>query len=476
MLYHLLASNINLFRYITFRGIGAFITAFILAVWLGAPLIERLRVLKFGQVVRDDGPQTHKVKTGTPTMGGFFLWGAALVSAALWCAFNIFVLIAVLSVVLYALIGFIDDYAKIKKSNTKGLSSWGKIFWQSLSALALLLIMLNSPSYNTTISRMDLAVRSEKSGISTLTNVAINQDFTWNLLIPPSPEKDTLSFSLGVYAAEAGSIRYTNAFSFPAYLGEGGDYQTFKGIVSNDTGDSLTLKLTRTEHGAAGEVLRAQETNFIVPYRSQLFQAQFLPYYAKVLWLAPVWLMILFYIFLIVGFSNATNLSDGLDGLATGMGIAFFLPFGIFSYLMGNILTANYLLLPYIQGIGELSVFVAAVLGGLGGFLWYNVHPAQVFMGDTGSLPMGACAAVIAIMLKQELLLPIAGFMFVLETVSVILQVGSFKLRKGKRIFKMAPIHHHFEQIGWAENQVVVRFWILGVFFALLAIASLKIR
>ncbi|MGL5722044.1 MAG: phospho-N-acetylmuramoyl-pentapeptide-transferase, partial [Brevinema sp.] len=236
------------------------------------------------------------------------------------------------------------------------------------------------------------------------------------------------------------------------------------------------IHLTRSELGMGGNVVRSEKTNFIVPYRSKLFQAQFIPYYAKVLWYVPAIIMLLFYIFLIVGFSNATNLSDGLDGLATGMGISFFIPFGVFAYLMGNIVTANYLLLPYINGIGELSVFVAAVLGGMGAFLWYNVHPASVFMGDTGSLPMGASVAVVAILLKQELLLPIAGFMFVLETVSVILQVGSFKLRKGKRIFKMAPIHHHFEKSGWAENQVVVRFWILGVFFALLALASLKIR
>lgn len=189
----------------------------------------------------------------------------------------------------------------------------------------------------------------------------------------------------------------------------------------------------------------------------------------------PLLLAFLFYALIIVGTSNAANLTDGLDGLAAGMGIALFLPFGVFAYLMGNSVSAHYLLLPYIQGAGELSVFVAAVLGGMTGFLWYNIYPADVFMGDTGSLPMGACAAVVAIMLKQELLLPIAGFMFVLETLSVMIQVVSYKCRK-KRVFKMAPIHHHFELSGWKENQVVVRFWILGIFFALLALASLKVR
>ncbi|MGL5721196.1 MAG: hypothetical protein ACRCY4_02180, partial [Brevinema sp.] len=284
MLYYFLANHINLFRYLTFRGIGAFLTAFLIGVIFGAPIIEKLRVLKFGQVVRDDGPETHKAKTGTPTMGGFFLWGAAIVSSLLWASLNIFVIIALLSVVLYGAIGFVDDYKKIKKANTDGLSSWRKLFWQAAAALVLLLMMMYSPSYNTTINRVDLAVRDAKHKVVNHTNVALNRDFSWSTVIDSIDEPDTYSFSLGVYAAEAGAIRYTNAFNFPAYLTDNGGLQNLSGEITADNGSALTIHLTRSELGMGGNVVRSEKTNFIVPYRSKLFQAQFIPYYAKVLW------------------------------------------------------------------------------------------------------------------------------------------------------------------------------------------------
>lgn len=473
MFYEFLAEHINIFRYLTFRGIMAAVTAFLLALIAGRPVINYLAAMRFGQQVRDDGPSAHLVKTGTPTMGGLFMWGSVLISALLWAAWNPFVLIACLSLVLFGAIGFVDDFAKIKRSNTKGLSSSGKLFWQGISAFVLLVLIYHMRSYHSTVDTVDLTLKSQDGSVLAATNVSVNHDWEWNLLLPSFEQKNQLSFYAGIYNVELGAVSNLAIFSFPAWSGKGEDQEVFSGRVLYDSGNAVNIFVERKE--SASGIAHNQKTNISVPYKSQLFQAQFVPYYAKVLWYMPLLLAFLFYALIIVGTSNAANLTDGLDGLAAGMGIALFLPFGVFAYLMGNSVSAHYLLLPYIQGAGELSVFVAAVLGGMTGFLWYNIYPADVFMGDTGSLPMGACAAVVAIMLKQELLLPIAGFMFVLETLSVMIQVVSYKCRK-KRVFKMAPIHHHFELSGWKENQVVVRFWILGIFFALLALASLKVR
>ncbi len=211
------------------------------------------------------------------------------------------------------------------------------------------------------------------------------------------------------------------------------------------------------------------------PERPNTFFAFYLPFYSQPVFYWSFLLGFLFFAFAIVSFSNATNLSDGLDGLAAGMGIMLYLPFGVFAYVMGNVIASQYLLFPFLPGTGELVVVIAAIIGGYTAFLWYNVHPADIFMGDTGSLAMGGAIATIAVILKQEVLLVVAGAMFVFETLSVVLQVFWFK-RTGKRIFKMSPIHHHFELVGWKETQVVIRFWILSALFSLLSLAALKIR
>ena len=350
----------NLLKYITFRSLMAFFTAFLVGVVIAPYFIKRFSQIGVKQAIRDDGPQTHLVKSGTPTMGGIFLMVAALISILLWGMANYYVFATTLTMVLFGLIGFVDDYLKVKFQNSKGITEGTKFLLQTASALLLAILVVLNPD----------------------------------------------------------------------------------------------------------------------PSQVLLF---YVPVYDKPLFVWPMWLGIAFYVFTIVAFANATNLSDGLDGHAAGMGIILYIPFVIFAYVIGNVVAAQYLKFPYLAGAGELAVVIAALIGGYTAFLWYNVHPAQIFMGDTGSLPLGGTIALVAIFLKQELLLVIAGGMFVLETVSVFLQRSYFKFTKhtsgtGKRIFLMAPIHHHFEKKGWRETQVVIRFWILAALCALLALAFLKIR
>lgn len=351
----------NLLNYITFRSVAAFITAFFLGMILAPIFIKAFQKRDVRQSIRAEGPETHHVKSGTPTMGGVFMILGVLLSVSLWVKFNYYVFVVVLGIILFALIGFIDDFLKVRFKNSRGITGRVKLVLQTLFSLLLI------------------------------------------------------------------------------------------GLL------------------------------FINPARPELFWSFYLPFVQAPLFNWPPVLGVLFYLFTLVAFSNATNLSDGLDGLASGMGLLLYLPFGIIAYVMGNAIASGYLLFPFLPGVGELAVIAAAMMGGFTAFLWYNTHPAQVFMGDTGSLCMGGTIALIAIIIKQEMLLIVAGFMFVLENASVIIQRYYFKYTKmrtgeGKRFFLMAPIHHHFEKKGWKETQVVVRFWILSGLFAILALSSLKIR
>jgi len=475
MLFHFLSDWINIFRYITFRSMGAAITAFLLVVWLGPLIIQKLKVMKFGQRIREEGPTAHYIKTGTPTMGGLFMWFFALCATLLWGAWNPFILIICLSVILFASIGFIDDYAKIKQKNTKGLSPKKKLFLQSFSALILLILIYRIPEYHSYTESMMIKIQDDQNEILMSTNINILEDWQWEIELPISKNPKNYEIIGEIFNPETGKKEIKDMFKFPSLM---------IGIVDNYIISSKNIQkkdyhiksqITKIEKDKDGQTKRKEKTQLEVLYKARLFTAQFLPYHSDVVWYWPLALVFLFFIFIIVGVSNATNLTDGLDGLAIGMGIALYVPFGVFAYLIGNIILSSYLFLPYIAGVGEISIFIAAAIGSFSGFLWYNVHPAEVFMGDTGSLAMGAAISTIAIILKQELLLIIAGFVFVLETLSVIIQVAVYKKTK-KRVFKMAPIHHHFELCGWKENQVVVRFWIMGAFCAILALASIKIR
>ncbi len=345
---------LNVFRYLTLRGILGVLTALGISFWVGPWMIRKLGILKFGQAVRDDGPQTHLAKAGTPTMGGALILVAIFVATLLWADLaNRFVWVVLFTTAAFGAIGWVDDWRKVVRRNPKGLSARTKFLWQSLAAFAVALFL----------------------------------------------------------------------------------YYTAR-----------------------------------VPAETQLL----LPFFKNVLVDLGPWFVLLTY-FVIVGSSNAVNLTDGLDGLAIMPTVMVAAGLGIFAYVVGNVKFAGYLGFPYIPGSGELLVFCAAIVGAGLGFLWFNTYPAMVFMGDIGALALGAALGVIAVSVRQEIVLFIMGGVFVVETLSVMLQVASFKLT-GKRIFRMAPLHHHYELKGWPEPRVIVRFWIISLILVLIGLATLKIR
>ena len=362
MLYHFLTalaaehSFLNVFRYITFRSGGALLTALFLCFTCGGPLIQWLKSRQGkGQPIREDGPESHLLtKKGTPTMGGLMILGALFISTLLWADLkNPYIWIILFVTASYGFLGFMDDYLKVTKRNTKGVSGRHKLICQA--AIALLAAVL-------------------------ISHVAPAQHAT-HLAVP-----------------------------------------FFKNVLIN------------------------------------------LGYFYFV-----------FAILVIVGASNAVNLTDGLDGLAIGPIMIVGCCFALIAYLTGNAKFANYLQILAVPGAGEVSVLCSALLGAGLGFLWFNAPPARVFMGDTGSLALGGAIGTMSVITKHELVLSIIGGLFVVEAVSVILQVASFKMT-GKRIFKMAPIHHHFEKLGWSEPTVVIRFWIIAIIFALIGLSTLKLR
>ncbi|MEO5573246.1 MAG: phospho-N-acetylmuramoyl-pentapeptide-transferase [Gammaproteobacteria bacterium] len=349
-----LYSGFNVFQYLTLRGILGALTALVISLWLGPVMIRRLSFHQIGQRVRDDGPQTHLTKSGTPTMGGTLILVSIAATTLLWADLsNRYVWIVLIVTLLFGAIGWVDDYKKLVQRNSKGLSARHKYLWQSVVGLGAALFLY----------------------------------FTAQI---------------------------------PA------------------------------------------ETQLVVP-----FFKNFAPE------LGLVFVLLTYGV--IVGSSNAVNLTDGLDGLAILPTVMVAGALGIFAYLTGNANFAKYLAIPYIPGVGEVVVFCGAMVGAGLGFLWFNTYPAQVFMGDVGALGLGAALGITAVVVRQELVLLIMGGVFVMETVSVILQVASFKLT-GKRIFRMAPLHHHFELKGWPEPRVIVRFWIITVVLVLIGLATLKLR
>jgi phospho-N-acetylmuramoyl-pentapeptide-transferase len=347
-------SGFNVFQYLTLRSILGVVTALGIALIVGPTMIRRLSFKQIGQVVRTDGPESHLVKSGTPTMGGALILVAIAVSTLLWADLSSrYVWIVLLVTLLFGVIGFVDDYIKLVRQDPKGLLSRYKYFWQS--------------------------------------------------------------------------------------------------VVGG--GAAIALYMTATV---------AAETQLIIPFVKDV--------------VIPLggWYMVLTYL-VVVGSSNAVNLTDGLDGLAIMPTVMIAAALGLFSYVTGHAEFARYLSIPFIPGAGELTVFCATMVGAGLGFLWFNTYPAQVFMGDIGALALGAALGIVAVLVRQELVLLIMGGVFVIETLSVVLQVGSYKLR-GKRVFLMAPIHHHYELKGWPEPRIIVRFWIITVFLVLIGLASLKIR
>ncbi|MBE1276223.1 phospho-N-acetylmuramoyl-pentapeptide-transferase [Enterovibrio baiacu] len=344
----------RLFDYLTFRAIVSVLTALVISLWMGPRMIARLQMLQIGQVVRNEGPESHFSKRGTPTMGGIMILTAIAVTVLLWADLSNPYVWAVLVVTLgYGAIGFMDDYRKVVRKNTDGLVARWKFFWQSAIALVV-------------------------------------------------------AFALYVHGQDTAA------------------------------------------------------TQLVVPFFKDVMPQLGLFY-------------IVFTYFVIVGTSNAVNLTDGLDGLAIMPTVMVASGFAFIAWATGNVNFAEYLHIPYIKDASELVVVCAAIVGAGLGFLWFNTYPAQVFMGDVGSLALGGALGTIAVLVRQEFLLVIMGGVFVMETLSVILQVGSFKLR-GQRIFRMAPIHHHYELKGWPEPRVIVRFWIITLMLVLVGLATLKVR
>lgn len=347
-------SFFNVFQYLTFRGILGVLTALSIAFLVGPTMIAKLSHYQIGQAVRDDGPQSHLSKAGTPTMGGALILVAIGVSTLLWADLsNRYVWVVLVVLLIFGAVGWVDDYRKVVQKNSRGLPARWKYFWQSIGGLGVALFLY--------------------------------------------------------FSAES-----------------------------------------------------AAETQLLVPF--------FKGVQPDLGW----WFIPLTYL-VIVGTSNAVNLTDGLDGLAILPTVLVGGALGVFAYVSGNFQFAEYLQIPYLAGSGELIVICGSLVGAGLGFLWFNTYPAQVFMGDVGALALGGILGVIAVITRQEIVLFIMGGVFVMETVSVILQVASFKLT-GRRIFRMAPIHHHFELKGWAEPKVIVRFWIITVVLVLIGLATLKLR
>jgi len=346
-------SAFNALTYITTRGILSALTALLVSFVLGPILIQKLSFNDVGESIRQDGPESHSVKEGTPTMGGLLILFSITISTLIWGDLSSRYIVNILLVIIsFGFIGFIDDYMKLK-GNSDGMGPAVKFITQFFVAFAAVFFLFNS-------------------------------------------------------------------IQSPA------------------------------------------ETELVIPYTNNLT-------------LQMGWFFLPFSIFVIVGSSNAVNLTDGLDGLATMPTVMIAAALGIFAYVAGNINMSDYLGVPYIKDAGEVFIICAAIAGSGLGFLWFNTYPAQVFMGDVGALSLGAALGLIAVIVRQELILAVMGGVFILETISVILQVGSYKLT-GKRMFNMAPIHHHFELKGWAEPKVIVRFWIITVILVLIGLASLKLR
>ena len=374
---------LRVFSYISFRAVFATLTALSIGLAAGPAVIRLLTRLKVGQAVRTDGPQTHLVKSGTPTMGGLLILIAIAVSTLLSCDLsNRFVWVVLIVTMGFGVIGWVDDYRKVVHKDPNGMSSREKYFWQSVIGLASAVYLAFAVSGQSNFEVWHLFVEWVRSGFS--------------MDLPP-------------------------------------------------------------------------KADFIIPF------------FKTVSYPLGVWGFIALTYFVIVGTSNAVNLTDGLDGLTIMPTIMVGTALGVFAYLTGHAVYSRYLFIPFIPGTGELLVFCGAMAGAGLAFLWFNAHPAQMFMGDVGALALGGALGTIAVIVRQEIVLFVMGGIFVAETVSVMLQVTYFKYTKrkygvGRRIFLMAPLHHHFEQKGWKETKVVVRFWIITMILVLIGLSTLKIR
>ncbi len=494
MLYYLgllLRSDItlfNVFTYHTVRAGGAAITAFAVSLIIGPTVIRLLRSLKIGQYIRKehvaDLHALHKSKAGTPTMGGSLIILSALLSLALWGRFtNRLLLLAIGAMALLGAVGFLDDYIKLRKKDNQGLSAKAKFAGQILVGVFMGLYLVYSPI---AVSATYLASYDVKDWGKFA--AALKQADT---VVPKTPVDRLVSFmpeQVRESVLESDLDRPWDSEAredvldgLEASLRRYDFYnpETWKGIAL--TNEAQELLAYGSQRLSDREVLRlnrllveAALPDLIVQSPPDIHTKVEIPGLKMVL-LPLGGMYVLLVLFIIVGSSNAVNLTDGLDGLAIGASVISLLAYTGIAYVVSRADWSQYLFLIHVPEASELTVFGGAMLGAGLGFLWFNSHPAEVFMGDTGSLALGGALGTMAILTKQELLLALVGGLFVIEAMSVIIQVASFKLR-GKRVFKMAPLHHHFELLGWSESKVTVRFWIIAILFALMSLATLKLR
>ena len=443
-LYNILASNdsINLFGYLSFRSVAAFVTALLISFFIGPKIIRTLKNHRIGEMIRKNGPDSHLRKEGTPTMGGMIILLSVILPTILWSdIFNNYIQIILISTIVMGLVGLIDDYLKVVKKYSKGLIAKYKLFAQiSLGLFVGLMLMYggNSGNYfwDKKIDFLEseyLASEMDINKINSLFNYSSTEISIPFMADKRLSESDRLEREYFYYHDQV------NSFESPSdklRIGRG---------FSNSIHD-----IDRLDRAPSGSIE------------------------------IGVFLIILS-ILVIAGSSNAINLTDGIDGLAGGLSAIVFFTLGLISYASGNINISSYLNITYIHNAGEITVFCMAMVGACLGFLWYNTNPAEIFMGDTGSLSLGAAMGAIAIILKKEILLILIAGVFVIEALSVIMQVSFFKYTrfkygKAKRLFLMAPLHHHYEKKGWAESTIVIRFWIITIVLALLSLATLKIR
>lgn len=475
---------LNAFTYNTTRAGLALITGFVLSLLLGPRILAFLRALKVGQFIKKDHVQDlhelHKGKAGTPTMGGVLILVCAVISLALWGDLtNRLLWVASGILVLLGLVGFMDDYIKLRRKHNDGLSARAKFSGQILVGILLGVYVVQNPitygaSYvkDNDITDWDGLMAAFRTEAACSPDTALGRfgyAFSDGLRerlkdSPAHPATRTALLDELNTALERRDL-YVEALWRNKGLNGESHAMLDKGLAN--LGDRQMVRFNRLLiEAAAPELIRKSprhlQTKVAVPGLKDLMIPMGLGYIA-------------FVVLIIVASSNTVNLTDGLDGLAAGASVISLSAFTAIAYIISRADWSSYLYITYIPEASELTVFGAAVLGTGLGFLWFNAHPAEVFMGDTGSLALGGVIGAMAVLTKQELLLPIVGGLFVLEGLSVILQVGSFKLR-GKRIFKMAPLHHHFELVGWSETKVVIRFWIIAFMFALLSLATLKLR
>ena len=481
-------SFLNVLTYHTVRAGGAAVTAFLISLIIGPTIIRLLRSLKIGQYIRKehvaDLHALHKSKAGTPTMGGALIILAALSSLALWGRFtNRLLLVAIGATVLLSAVGFLDDYTKLRRKLNQGLSAKAKFAGQILVGLLMGSYLLYNPI---AVSATYLASHDilDWPAFAALLRQAPSSEL-------PTPAGRVASFlpeSTRNLVAESANRRAWDAEQRAEIL-QGMEtvlrhqdlYDTtlWADVPLTEEGNALlrygTAKLTEREILRLNRLLLEAAFPGVIEQTPPNMHTKIEIPGLKMALIPLGVLYVLFVLTIIVGSSNAVNLTDGLDGLAIGASIISLLAYTGIAYVVSRADWSEYLYLIHVPEASELTVFGAALLGAGLGFLWFNSHPAEVFMGDTGSLALGGALGTMAILTKQELLLIVVGGLFVLEAGSVIIQVLSFKLR-GKRVFKMAPLHHHFELLGWSESKVTVRFWIIAIIFALMSLATLKLR